>query len=54
MSIIDIINNKNTEIEINEILQELHKYGPVNQYSLERLAYIKKFVPELFVKYEKV
>ena len=53
MSIIDIINNKNTEIEINEILQELHKYGPVNQYSLERLAYIKKFVPELFVKYEK-
>lgn len=53
MSIKEIINNTNVETEINKILQELHKYGPVNQYSLERLAYIKKFVPELFVKYEK-
>ena len=50
MSIIDIINNKNTEIEINEILQELHKYGPVNQYSLERLAYIKKICTRIICK----
>lgn len=46
------IGNIDASVEIAKILKDLHQNGPKDQHLLERLAYIKKFYPEVFEHYE--
>lgn len=48
----NIESSKICEI-LSEILDRIHKSGPVSQEHFETLSYIKKFYPEEFSKYEK-
>jgi len=47
-----IIKAKNVNNELDNIVKELHERGPVNSITLEKLAYIKRIYPKLFLEYE--
>ncbi|WP_243373463.1 DEAD/DEAH box helicase [Geotalea sp. SG265] len=49
---IDIIKTKNPAQLLAMILSDIHKEGPVNQEVLERLAYLKKYYPDLVFEQE--
>ena len=53
MSIGDIVGSVNTHQGLSEILEELHRDGPVNESALEALSYYKVFHPEEFFFYEE-
>lgn len=48
-----LIDGTNINSTLDEILAEFHFEGPVSQLSLEKLAYIKKYHPDAFEKYEQ-
>ena len=49
----DIFNNKNVENYLFEIIDRVHKKGPVVSEDFEALAYIKLFYYEIFNVYEQ-
>lgn len=49
----NIMEGVDVERETLAILQEIHISGPINPISFEKLAFIKKFHNEVFVKFEK-
>ena len=53
MSIGDIVGSVNPHQGLSEILEELHRDGPVNESALEALSYYKVFHPEEFFFYEE-
>ncbi|WP_373034022.1 DEAD/DEAH box helicase [Sulfurovum sp.] len=48
-----ILGNDDIEQTIVNIINTIHKYGPVNTADFEKLAYIKKLYPEILYNYEK-
>ncbi|WP_253824972.1 hypothetical protein [Vibrio chagasii] len=48
----DLISGDNTQSILSECLYEVHTQGPISSLTFEKLAYIKKFHPEEFSKYE--
>lgn len=48
----DLISGDNTPSILSECLYEVHTKGPISSLTFEKLAYIKKFHPEEFSKYE--
>lgn len=53
MGIKEIISTTNPQNELEKILEEIHKFGPEKQETLEKLSYYKKFHPDCFNKYEE-
>lgn len=49
----DIINEKNVEDCLIEIINYIHIKGPINPVHMEQLTYIKNFNPVIFSRYEK-
>lgn len=47
-----LIEGKNLKKTLDEIVAEFHLSGPTNALSMERLAYIKKYHPNIFQEYE--
>lgn len=47
-----IINGENIEETIKEAIVEIHKNGPINPSTFEKLSYIKRFHPLIIQKYE--
>lgn len=48
-----IFNGENIEEQLVSILNDIHKYGPINPCHFESLALIKKHYPNIFSQYEK-
>lgn len=53
LSVQAIIDDSNPRITIGEIIEELHKDGPVNNKTIEKLTYYKEFHEEIFSEYEE-
>jgi len=49
----DILNNNDVEKYLIEIINRVHKDGPIYSQDFETLAYIKSFYSEIFIKYEQ-
>lgn len=49
----DIFDNKNVENYLVEIIDRIHREGPIISSDFEALAYIKLFYSEIFNKYEQ-
>ncbi|MBS2098861.1 DEAD/DEAH box helicase [Carboxylicivirga linearis] len=52
MNILKYIEGVEVEDVIQEILDNIHIYGPVNTHDFERLSFIKKYHPQVFSLYE--
>ncbi|TCO02185.1 DEAD/DEAH box helicase [Natronoflexus pectinivorans] len=52
MKISEYISGNNIEDTIQEVITRIHKEGPINSNEFEKLAYIKKFHPQMFSRYE--
>lgn len=52
MNILGYIEGIDIEDVLQDLLNNLHKEGPINTHDFEKLSYIKKFHPEIFSKYE--
>ncbi|WP_335916947.1 DEAD/DEAH box helicase [Shewanella chilikensis] len=48
----DLINGTDIRKVIEDAISEIHANGPVNQNTLQKLSYIKKYNPEIFSEYE--
>ncbi|ODY21538.1 DEAD/DEAH box helicase [Vibrio parahaemolyticus] len=48
----DLIAGENTQSILSECLYEVHTQGPISALTFEKLAYIKRFHPDDFSKYE--
>ncbi|MEX5384168.1 DEAD/DEAH box helicase [Cronobacter muytjensii] len=53
LTIQNIIDDPNPRATIGEIIEELHKNGPVNSKIIERLTYYKEFHQECFSEFEE-
>lgn len=53
MSIIEIAHSNNPLAGLSELLEQLHKEGPISSEILEKLSYYKKFHSELFKEHEE-
>jgi len=53
MSIKEIIDGANIEKKLVDILDNIHRNGPIELQNFEKLSYIKHFHPEIFSMYEK-
>lgn len=49
----ELIDGEDIESVMNKALLEIHSDGPTNPLTFEKLAYIKKFHENIFLKYEK-
>lgn len=52
MKISEYIEGNEIEYSIQEVISNIHKFGPINSYDFEKLSYIKKFHSQVFSKYE--
>lgn len=52
MNILKYIEGVEVEDVIQEILDSIHVYGPINSHDFEKLSFIKNFHPQLFSLYE--
>lgn len=52
MNILKYIEGVEVEDVIQEILDNIHVYGPINTHDFERLSFIKKYHPQVFSLYE--
>ena len=48
-----LINGNEIENELRRAIRDIHSDGPTNPLTFEKLAYIKKFHPKIFIEYEK-
>ncbi|MGV1100071.1 DEAD/DEAH box helicase [Thiovibrio sp. JS02] len=48
-----LINGEGIEQELKNSLLKIHSAGPIDPFIFEKLAYIKKFHKNIFIKYEK-
>ncbi len=48
-----LFEDLHAEETLQSIMQKMHQKGPIDASDLETLAYIKKFNPEIFSKYEQ-
>lgn len=53
LSIQDVINDSNPRATLSDIIEELHKEGPVNNKTIETLTYYKEFHANCFAEYEE-
>jgi replicative superfamily II helicase len=49
----EVIANSDAEAGLAKIINNIHQKGPIQLLEFEQLAYIKKFQPQLFSRYER-